>query len=202
MSADPVTEPLPWPPCDPAELLVTFEKAVAYPIKPEYLEGMVVIPPNPNRNHNADIFEICYQLRAAGIENVGFGDAYTNDAAPEKRSLVGPDFFVLTREPTDLDEAYCKSHKGWYSIDLLALVGEITSTNHETDSGPKLRIYADAGVPVYVLVHRQDGLVHVYSEPDPAGQTYAAHVSYPLGGKVPLPAPYPVLDTAPLLPSS
>ncbi|HZG02109.1 MAG TPA: hypothetical protein VE546_00810 [Streptomyces sp.] len=109
----------------------------------------------------------------------------------------------MRREPTELDEAYRRAHRGWYSIDLLALAGEITSTNHETDTGPKYRSYAAAGVPVHVLVHRQEKKAYAFSDPvreeDPAEARYATRVEVDLGRRLPLPGPYPALDTAPLL---
>jgi hypothetical protein len=197
MSADPVTEPMPR---DPIDLLIALEEAAGYPIRPEYIEGTVIIPPQPDDNHSDCIGEFYYQLRLAGVPFVGMGSSFTTESAsPCDRALVIPDFYVRRRRPTDLDEAFRKTHKGWYPIHLLALVGEVTSSNHDTDTGAKYRTYASAAVPVYVVVDRQDGVVYVHSEPDPEGRCYRVHTSAPLGGKVPLPAPYPDLDTAPLL---
>ncbi|MFH8563968.1 Uma2 family endonuclease [Streptomyces sp. NPDC017988] len=84
--------------------------------------------------------------------------------------------------------------------ELLALVGEVTSSNHETDTGPKYRTYAAAGVPVYVLLHREQGKAFAYSDPvpaeTPAKAHYATKVEVELGHPLPLPEPYPKLDTA------
>ncbi len=196
MSADPVTEPMPR---DPIDLLIALEEAAGYPIRPEYVEGTVIIPPQPDDNHNSGAVELVVQLRVAGVTLAGMGNGYTTESAsPGDRALVIPDFYVQRRKPTDLDEAFRKTHKGWYPIHLLALVGEVTSSNHDTDTGAKYRTYASAAVPVYV-VDRQDGVVYVHSDPDPKARRYRVHTSSPLGGKLPLPAPYPVLDTAPLL---
>lgn len=121
------------------------------------------------------------------------------------RSLLIPDFYVRRRKPAELDEAYRRAHRGWYSIELLAPAGEITSTNHETDTGPKYRGYAAAGVPVHVLVHRQEKKAYAFSDPvrgeDPARARYATRVEVDLGRLLPLPGPCPALDTAPLLES-
>ncbi|WP_229327258.1 Uma2 family endonuclease [Streptomyces sp. UNOC14_S4] len=80
-------------------------------------------------------------------------------------------------------------------------MGEVTAGNHETDTGPKYRSYAAAGIPVYVLVNRHDGKVYVHSDPvpdteDPAKSRYRTTTTTELGRKAQLPAPYPVLDTA------
>ncbi|MFJ9414729.1 Uma2 family endonuclease [Streptomyces sp. NPDC101227] len=199
MSADPITEPVSkWQ--DPADLLVALEEAYGEPVRAEFVEGIPILPPQPNLNHNRGAFKLATQLELAGFiaaTNSGFritGKGRRPDA------LVIPDFFVLHREATEMDEAYCKAHKGWYSIDLVTLVGEVTSTNHTTDSGPKYHSYAAAGVPVYVLIHRQEGKAYAFSDPvpneDPDKAYYGDRVEVKLGHTLPLPAPYPALETA------
>ncbi|GAA1191437.1 Uma2 family endonuclease [Streptomyces hebeiensis] len=204
MSADPITEPVADPEQDPIDLLIAFEEASGTPLRPEYFEGMVVVPPQPDDNHNDTAFRLCCQLSTAGIRLAGMGNGYRIGLWDDRsRSLAIPDFYVQRRRPTEMDEAYRKAHKGWYPVDLLALVGEVTSSNHETDTGPKYRSYASAGVPVYVLVHRQEGRAYAFSDPvpgdDPATAHYATKVEVELGRRLPLPEPYPSLDTSVLL---
>ncbi|MEV7088982.1 hypothetical protein AB0O07_24365 [Streptomyces sp. NPDC093085] len=59
------------------------------------------------------------------------------------------------------------------------------------------------GIPVYVLIHRQEGKAYAFSEPvpgdDPATAHYATKVEVELGRSLPLPTPYPSLDTSVLL---
>ncbi|MBA4861761.1 Uma2 family endonuclease [Streptomyces sp. PSKA54] len=204
MSAEPLMEPV-MTQVDPIDLLIAFEEASPMPIRPEYVEGTVIVPPRPNDNHNDGAFELSFQFRAAGIRLVGMGNGY-RAAHKDGRTmaLLIPDFYVRRRRPTELDESYRKAHKGWYPIDMISLVGEVTSTNHETDTGPKLRTYAAAGVPIYVLVHRRDRKAYCYSDPiSPADDSteahYATKVEVGLGHPLTLPAPYPTLDTAPFL---
>jgi Uma2 family endonuclease len=187
---------------DPIDLLIVLEEASEVPIRPEYIEGMAVVPPQPNSGHNRGVSELYFQLRSAGFEFAGFGNGYRGGRKGEEtRTLVIPDFYVERRLPTEVDEAYRKAHKGWYPIDLLALVGEITSTNHAIDTGPKYRTYAAAGVPVYVLVNRDEGKAYAFSDPEtdeerPDKAHYATKVEVKLGNKLPLPEPYPTLDTS------
>ncbi|MFF4698163.1 hypothetical protein [Streptomyces chattanoogensis] len=54
-----------------------------------------------------------------------------------------------------------------------------------------------AGVPVYVLIHRQEGTAYAFSHP--VAGDYATKVEVGLGRTLPLPAPYPALETACLL---
>ncbi|MET8137505.1 Uma2 family endonuclease [Streptomyces sp. NPDC005251] len=119
-------------------------------------------------------------------------------------ALLIPDFYVRRRPASELDESYRKVHKGWYPADMIALVGEVTSTNHWADTGPKLRTYAAAGIPVYVLINRDIGTAHCYADPvlpgdDPTEAYYSADTKVDLGGPLPLPAPYSALDTTPFL---
>ncbi|MFG3011098.1 Uma2 family endonuclease [Streptomyces cinerochromogenes] len=119
-------------------------------------------------------------------------------------TLVIPDFYVLRRRPTDLDEAYRKAHKGWYPIDMVTLVGEVTSTDHAVDTGPKPATYAAVGIPVYVLIDRHSRTAHCYTDPvlpgdDPTEAYYKTDTKVTLGDPLPLPAPYPTLDTIPFL---
>ncbi|GGY64174.1 hypothetical protein GCM10010300_04160 [Streptomyces olivaceoviridis] len=204
MSAEPIMEPV-MTQVDPIDLLIAFEEASPMPIRPEYVEGTVIVPPQPNDNHNHGAGELFYQFRLAGFGLVGFGNGYR--AAHEDgrtMSLIIPDFYVRHRRATELDESYRKANKGWYPIDMLALVGEVTSTNHETDTGPKFRTYAAAGVPVYVLIDRHSTTAHCYTDPvlpgdDPTEAYYATDIKVDLGEPLPLPAPYPTLDTAPFI---
>ncbi|MEU6142434.1 Uma2 family endonuclease [Streptomyces sp. NPDC047081] len=205
MSAEPIMEPV-MTQVDPIELLSAFEKAASpMPIRAEYIEGTGILPPQPEHRHNAGAVKLIVQLHLAGLELAGVNDGF-RVAHPDGRTwaLVVPDFYVCRREPTELDESYRATHRGWYPIDLLALVGEVTSTNHETDTGPKFRTYAAAGIPVYVLIDRHSKTAHCYTDPvlpgeDPTEAYYDTDTKVDLGAPLPLPAPYPTLDTAPFL---
>lgn len=204
MSAEPITEPV-MTQQDPIDLLIAIEEASQTPIRPEYVEGMAIVPPAPNDNHSDGTGELFFQFRVAGHRLVGMGNGYR--AARKDgttMSLLIPDFYVRRRKPSELDESYLKAHRGWYPIDMIALVGEVTSTNHETDTGPKLRTYAAAGVPVYVLINRNAKTAHCYTDPilpgdDPTEAYYDSEIKVDLGDPLPLPAPYPILQTAPFL---
>ncbi|MEU9411412.1 Uma2 family endonuclease [Streptomyces sp. NPDC048281] len=205
MSAEPIMEPVMEPKQDPIDLLIAIEEASQAPTRPEYVEGMAIVPPQPNDNHNDGAGELYYQFRAAGVRLAGFNNGYR--AAHKDgttMALLVPDFYVRRRRSSELDEAYAKAHKGWYPIDMLALVGEVTSTNHETDTGPKFRTYAAAGIPVYVLIDRHTKTAHCYTDPvlpgdDPTEAYYETDEKVNLGDPLPLPAPYPILETAPFL---
>ena len=204
MSAEPIMEPV-MTQVDPIDLLSAIEEASPVPIRPEYVEGTVIVPPQPDDNHSDGAGELFYQFRSAGFRLVGFGNGYR--AAKKDggtMSLIVPDCYVRHRRASELDESYRKVHKGWYPVDMIALVGEVTSSNHWTDTGPKLRTYAAAGIPVYVLINRRTRTAHCYSSPVLPGDDlteayYDDETKADLGDPLPLPPPWPTLDTAPFL---
>ncbi|MER6223298.1 Uma2 family endonuclease [Streptomyces sp900105755] len=204
MSAEPIMEKI-MTEQDPIDLLIAIEEASVAPIRPEYVEGTVIVPPQPNNQHNAGAFRLAVQFFTAGLDLAGMGNGYRGAHQDgSTMALVIPDFYVLRREPTELDEAYRKAHKGWYPIDMVALVGEVTSTNHAVDTGAKLGTYAAVGIPVYVLIDRHTKTAHCYTDPhlpgdDPTEAYYKTDEKVSLGDPLPLPAPYPTLDTAPFL---
>ncbi|MFF4348624.1 hypothetical protein [Streptomyces sp. NPDC001530] len=63
MSAKPIMEPV-MRQQDPIDLLIAIEEASQAPIRPEYIEGMAIVPPQPNDKHNH-----CYQF--AGTTTTG-----------------------------------------------------------------------------------------------------------------------------------
>ncbi|WP_171169809.1 Uma2 family endonuclease [Streptomyces sp. I05A-00742] len=206
MTADPITEPVNTPQeQDPIDMLAALDEAAGHVLRAEFIEGTATLVPPSDRQHNFGAFLLAMQLHSAGLTLAGIGDGYTTRLKEDGlRDLIIPDFAVLSRKPTDTDEEYRKDHRGWYSIDLVTLAGEITSSNHESDTGPKYRSYAAVGVPVYVLIHRLRRKAFAFSDPvqdeNPVKSRYATKVEVDLGMRLPLPDPYPVLDTSALRP--
>ncbi|MEU2924555.1 Uma2 family endonuclease [Streptomyces sp. NPDC007251] len=203
MSAEPLMEPVMTQ--DPIDLLIAIEEASVAPIRPEYVDGAAIVPPQPDYNHSKGAVNLTVQLHMAGLDLAGMGMGFR--AAHQDGStmaLVIPDFYILHREPTELDSSYLKVHKGWYPIDMIALVGEVTSSNHAMDTGAKLATYAAVGIPVYVLIDRHSRTAHCYTDPvvpsdDPTEAYYDTDDKVDLGGLLRIPAPYPTLDTTPFL---
>jgi Uma2 family endonuclease len=67
---------------------------------------------------------------------------------------------------------------------------EITSTNSGVDREDKRRAYAAAGIPLYLLVDRQNRESVLFSAPDVEAQDYAADIRVPFGSPLPLPEPF------------
>ncbi|WP_405013657.1 Uma2 family endonuclease [Kitasatospora sp. NBC_01539] len=88
----------------------------------------------------------------------------------------------------------------WAPTEPVLMALEVTSYDSDTDRRDRVdkpRAYAEAGIPVYLLVDRDSGEVTVYSEPD--GVRYEQCRTVPFGRPVLLPEPVGIgLDTEPL----
>ncbi|WUH95882.1 Uma2 family endonuclease [Streptomyces sp. NBC_00433] len=89
----------------------------------------------------------------------------------------------------------------WAEPDGVLMTVEVTSFDSDTtqrDRVDKPRAYAEAGIPVFLLIDRDAGEITVHSEP--GNGAYQMRVTVPFGKAVSLPAPVGIeLDTAQLL---
>jgi len=81
----------------------------------------------------------------------------TPDSEPE------PDLAVIRGAEGD----YESEHPGANDI---GLVIEVADTSLRQDRGPKLRVYAGAGIAIYWIVNIKDRQIEVYTEPDDRGK--------------------------------
>ncbi|MFE0193496.1 Uma2 family endonuclease [Streptomyces sp. NPDC058989] len=88
----------------------------------------------------------------------------------------------------------------WVNPDPVLMVVEVTSHDsdtHQRDRVEKPRAYAETGIPIYLLIDRDNCQVSVYTEPD--GASYENVKTVPYGKKIHLPDPVGItLDTEPL----
>lgn len=70
----------------------------------------------------------------------------------------------------------------------VALVVEVTSTKPQADRGAKRRCYARGGIPLYLLIDRDDSSVTLFS--DPENDDYRQLLTIPYGKPLPLPEPF------------
>ncbi|MFE3329328.1 Uma2 family endonuclease [Streptomyces sp. NPDC059176] len=88
----------------------------------------------------------------------------------------------------------------WASPDGVLMTVEITSYDHDTDKRDREEkpiAYADAGIPVFLLIDRDECTVTVHSDPDPeSGRGYRDVHKVAFGATVALPDPVGIeLDT-------
>lgn len=107
------------------------------------------------------------------------------------KTLLRPDFSVA-------DLSYCGTRLKRLPADELILVGEVVSeSNPENDTDKKVKKYAQAGVPYYLIVNPIEGKCLLYSLPE--GEHYRASLETDFGKSVPIGEPFDVaLDTTAL----
>jgi Uma2 family endonuclease len=134
----------------------------------------------------------------AGLEGFGYHAA---QARRHRRVVASPGIpdegrFIpdAVFAPAELDVFH--DAPSWMSVDGIELVLEVTSSRPELDRNAKRRAYAAAGIPLYLLVDRQQRRVTPFSHPvhDDYSRTSAAA----FGDTLELPKPFDfTLDTAP-----
>ncbi|MFH8407943.1 Uma2 family endonuclease [Streptomyces sp. NPDC018019] len=150
----------------------------------ELIEGEIHVVPPANGEHEEIVAEVADQV--AGRRK---------DAKLRTRTGLGlkvPGASVTGMVVPDLVIA----PKGSFSDTLeyhdpspVLLVGEVTSqSTAQNDRGPKMRGYARAGIPFYLLVDREADRVSLYSEP--VGDKYTREVAVVLSKTIALPAPF------------
>lgn len=163
--------------------------------------GIIAISP-ADLAHGAVIGELRRQLEA------GLSDR--SDAAPDVNQDAGfvvaglkkiPDLFVL-----DYDNHAPEADGYVQGVSGVWLFAEVTSPStraadlglaHTAENPGKPWVYAEAGVPLYLVVDRKESRVLLYAEPGPGG--YTPPTVCPVGAPLWLPKPFGfALETEPL----
>ncbi|MFC7307323.1 Uma2 family endonuclease [Streptomyces monticola] len=116
-------------------------------------------------------------IEAAGLEYVqGVGLWLTTRAD----DYAVPDFAVVEEDFRD-----ALVQKNCYAPNVFRLVLEVTSSNWADDLNTKVECYAQAGVPVYLVVDRKHDEVLLYR--DPVDGAYPKPERFKRGQAVPVP---------------
>ncbi|MCX4846213.1 Uma2 family endonuclease [Streptomyces sp. NBC_00893] len=188
-------------PCDgdPESLLETanslMEQHPGYRV--EIIGGVITVAPSPDAPHARVLTKIMRPFVAAGLDDgeteVLQGIGLWLPGGPEDYAI--PDLAIVD---ADLDEHLVENN--CYDPAVFRLVLEVTSSNYNNDLRNKVAAYSEAKIPVYVIIDRRHGRVHVLTEP--MGGGYDSHQVYAPGQTVTLPesigAPVP-LDVAELV---
>ncbi|PCG81685.1 hypothetical protein CIB93_33960 [Streptomyces sp. WZ.A104] len=174
-------------PCDgePETLLETANRLIEQlpGHRVEIIGGLVTVAPPPDGPHARALTKLMRPFIAAELD----------DGETEVLQAVGlwlpsgPDDYVipdLAIVDADLDEHLIENN--CYDPACFRLVLEVTSGNYQNDLRHKVVAYAQAKIPVYVIVDRKHSRVHVLTEPLPGG--YDRHEVYAPGQEAPLPA--------------
>ncbi|MGW5035783.1 Uma2 family endonuclease [Streptomyces nigra] len=148
----------------------------------EIIKGQLLVSPPPDGPHADALTELMLPFVSAGLHGTesrllqGIGlwlPTAAEDYAIPDLSLVDADY------KDHLTENSC------YDPMCFRLVVEVTSSNYRTDLRTKVAAYAEAKIPVYVIVDRKHQRLHVLTEP--AEDTYANHRPHAPGEIVTLP---------------
>ncbi|WP_395367473.1 Uma2 family endonuclease [Streptomyces sp. YH02] len=157
----------------------------------ELIEGEIYVVPPANGEHEAIVTEVVEQVIARRVDRelrnfTGIGLSLLGATDTVR---VIPDLVIAPKGSFD-------DQQEWHAPDPVLLVAEVTSTSTAgRDRVQKIRAYARAGIPLYLLIDREAGEAVVCSEP--SGDDYSHKSIHKLGTQVPLPAPLGfTLDTA------
>ncbi|WP_405685579.1 Uma2 family endonuclease [Streptomyces sp. NBC_00057] len=148
----------------------------------EIIGGVITVAPSPDAPHARVLTKIMRPFVTAGLDDgeteVLQGIGLWLPGGPEDYAI--PDLAVVD---ADLDEHLVENN--CYDPAVFRLVLEVTSSNYNNDLRNKVAAYAEAKIPVYVVVDRRHGRVHVLTEP--MGGGYDSHEVYAPGQTVTLP---------------
>ncbi|MFB7913942.1 Uma2 family endonuclease [Streptomyces sp. NPDC056061] len=173
-------------PCDgePESLLETanslMEQHPGYRV--EIIGGVITVAPPPDGPHADALTTVMIPFLAAGLHGeetrVLQGIGLWLPGGPEDYAI--PDLAIVDADRDDhLIENNC------YDPAVFRLVLEVTSGNYNNDLRNKVAAYAEAKIPVYMIVDRKHGRLHVLTEP--MGGGYDSHQVYAPGQSVTLP---------------
>ncbi|MFF4101167.1 Uma2 family endonuclease [Streptomyces sp. NPDC001903] len=179
MSAAPAERPhSEWPLIDLANEIV--DRRPGYRV--EIIGGQILVSPPADGNHAEALTDLMVPFLTVGLHGpesrvvqavgIWLPDGREDYAIPDL-SLVDADF------RDHLVQNNC------YDPVAFRLVLEVTSSNHQTDLRTKATAYANAKVPVYVIVDRRHNRLHVLT--DPVQDEYATHRVHAAGELVTLP---------------
>jgi Uma2 family endonuclease len=140
----------------------------------ELLDGEIITMSPQNTFHASTVYRLIHLLeRLIGTTTCVRGQLpiVLND-----RSEPEPDVAVCTPDPYD----YSRAHPG---ADQVLLVIEVADASLTYDRTRKAWAYAASGIPEYWIVNLIDRQVEVFTDPDPAAQSYQQQ-RYALAGDV------------------
>lgn len=148
----------------------------------EILRGSLIVTPPPDGPHQGTVFEVGYEIRRAGAKEAGLrvlpGVGLWLPTGPADYAI--PDLSVV-----DADYRDALVEKNCYAPHVFRLVLEVTSSNWTDDTANKVEIYAETGIPVYIVADRKHDEVLLYT--DPADGKYPDPQRFERGQRVPVP---------------
>ncbi|MFI7308269.1 Uma2 family endonuclease [Streptomyces hygroscopicus] len=148
----------------------------------EIIGGVITVAPPPDYPHARVLTRLMKPFLAAGLDGeeteVAQGVGVWLPTGPEDYAI--PDLVVVD---ADIDEHLVENN--CYDPVAFRLVLEVTSNNYNNDLRNKVTAYAEAKIPVYLIVNRKHDRVHVLT--DPVAEGYDTHRVHARGERITLP---------------
>ncbi|MGW5614651.1 Uma2 family endonuclease [Streptomyces sp. NPDC003877] len=148
----------------------------------EIIGGHLLVTPSPDGAHARALTKLMRPFMAADLDGgeteVLQGVGLWLPMEPEDYAI--PDLAVLD---ADFEDHHVENNA--YDAVCFRMVLEVTSSNGKNDLKTKVAAYAEAKVPVYVIVDRKHQRLHVLT--DPVGSGYENHRPHAPGVLVTLP---------------
>jgi Uma2 family endonuclease len=148
----------------------------------EIIAGQILVSPPPDGPHGVVLTDLMLPFISAGLHGA---ESHVVQGIGLWLPTGAEDYAVPDLSLVDADYRDHYVENNCYDPVCFRMVLEVTSSNHRTDLRTKVGAYAEAKVPVYVIVDRKHQRVHVLT--DPAGDTYDNHRPHAPGETVTLP---------------
>lgn len=148
----------------------------------EIIGGHLLVTPSPDAPHARALTKLMRPFIAAGLDD-GDTEVLQNVGLwlpTGEEDYAIPDLVIVD---ADIDGHLVENNA--YDPAPFRLVLEVTSGNWKDDLRTKVAAYAQARVPVYVIVDRKHQRIHVLTEPTVGG--YTNHQFYAPGQSLTLP---------------
>lgn len=148
----------------------------------EIIGGHLLVTPSPDAPHARALTNLMVPFIAAGLHG---GETEVLQSVGLWLPTGDEDYAIpdLSVVDADIDDHFVERNA--YEPVCFRLVLEVTSSNWRDDLKTKVGAYAQAGVPVYVVVDRRHQRLHVLA--DPAEGKYRYHRPHSPGEIVALP---------------
>lgn len=175
-------------PLTQAEVLLEGFLALDTPegFRAELIEGEIVVTPPPDGDHEDYIGLIVDQVARRARTRMQFSGnkglkLRSGGGCPKNHAIPDGTF-------APLELRLFRGTESWMAPEGVALVVEVTSTKPQADREAKRRCYARGGIPLYLLIDRDDSSVTLFS--DPENDDYRQLLTIPYGKPLPLPEPF------------
>ncbi|MEW2509866.1 Uma2 family endonuclease [Streptomyces sp. NPDC046870] len=148
----------------------------------EIIGGHLLVTPSPDAPHARVLTDLMIPFLAAGLHGA---ETEVLQSVAIKLPTGAEDYCIpdLVVVDADIDDHFIENNA--YDPVCFRLVLEVTSGNWRDDLKTKVGAYAEAKVPVYLVVDRKHQRLHVLTEP--TGSEYANHRVHAPGETVTLP---------------